>query len=93
METGATILKGSAFGQGVLRWWSCSESCAEPGLNPVPSECNNSCEQKVQFSGPHVGGVIFTFVDGSVKYLNDSMDDQVLKALMTCNGKEVTPGF
>ncbi len=40
------------------------------------------------FRSDHPGGVNFAFVDGSVHYLSDDIDQTVLKALSTRDGKE-----
>jgi hypothetical protein len=40
------------------------------------------------FGSPSVGGASFSFADGSVKFLNDDIDPQVLRALSTPDGGE-----
>jgi len=43
------------------------------------------------FGGPYVGGANFTFVDGSVRFLRNSIDPNVFKALSTPAGGETIP--
>jgi prepilin-type processing-associated H-X9-DG protein len=45
------------------------------------------------FSSHHRGGVIFAFADGSVRFLQDSLPTDTLKALFTRDGSEVVPPF
>jgi prepilin-type N-terminal cleavage/methylation domain-containing protein/prepilin-type processing-associated H-X9-DG protein len=80
---------GAAFSRGVSRWWSCNSPCAQPGINPATTDCNNHCEQRFQFSSPHNEGVTFLFGDGHVDFLRDSIDLACLQALTTIAGGEV----
>jgi prepilin-type processing-associated H-X9-DG protein len=80
---------GAAFSRGVSRWWSCLSSCAEPGLNPPWTNCNNHCEQRFQFSSPHAAGVYFLWCDGHVAFIHDSIDRQRLRGLTTIAGEEI----
>ena len=80
---------GAAFCRGVSRWWSCNSPCAQPGLNPANTNCNNHCEQRFQFSSAHSQGVYFVFCDGHVEFLDESADLNGLKALMTIAGEEI----
>jgi len=47
---------------------------------------------EVGFSSYHAGGAHFTFVDGSVKFLSENVDQFVLEALTTRAGQEVVDG-
>jgi len=80
---------GAAFSRGVSRWWSCNSPCAQPGLNPPKTSCNNYCEQRFQFSSPHSGGVHFVYCDGHVEFLPENVDLVLLKAMTTIAGDEV----
>ena len=81
---------GGAFSRGVSRWWSCNSPCAQPGLNPPYTDCNNHCEQRFQFSSPHAQGVYFVYCDGHVEFLSESIDVNFLKALTTIAGEEIS---
>jgi prepilin-type processing-associated H-X9-DG protein len=80
---------GAAFSRGVSRWWSCNGPCAQPGINPPQTNCNNQCERRFQFSSPHAEGVYFLFCDGHVELLSDSADPGILRSLMTIAGEEI----
>jgi len=80
---------GAAFSRGVSRWWSCNSPCAQAGLNPPNTDCNNHCEQRFQFSSPHAEGVYFLFCDGHIRFLEESIDKGTLKALTTIAGEEI----
>jgi prepilin-type processing-associated H-X9-DG protein len=86
--TGGGGGNGAAFSRGVSRWWSCNSPCAQPGLNPPTTECNNHCERRFQFSSPHAKGVNFVFADGHVEFLADSIDRELLRSLTTIAGAE-----
>jgi prepilin-type N-terminal cleavage/methylation domain-containing protein/prepilin-type processing-associated H-X9-DG protein len=77
------------LGRGVLRWWSCAEPCARPGLNPPLTTCDDGCERKLQFSSAHPGGAQFIFADGHIRFLSQKIDSEVLKALTTRAGREL----
>ncbi len=79
------------WGRGVLRWWRCASSCARPGMNPPRTNCSGSCERRFQFSSVHPGGCQFTFADGHSRFLSESVDVRVFRALLTRSGGE-TPG-
>jgi len=81
---------GAAFSRGVSRWWSCNSPCAQPGLNPPNTNCNNHCEQRFQFSSPHSGGVYFLYCDGHVEFVSDAIELAALKAFTTIAGDEVS---
>lgn len=83
---------GAAFSRGVSRWWSCNSACAQPGINPPFTECNNHCEQRFQFSSPHTHGVNFLYGDGHIEFLATSIGLELLKALMTIAGGEAAHG-
>lgn len=80
---------GAAFARGVSRWWQCASPCAIPGFNPRPSNCNNDCEQRFQFSSNHPGGAMFGFADSHVQYLSQTMDVKLFRSLITRSGGEV----
>jgi prepilin-type N-terminal cleavage/methylation domain-containing protein/prepilin-type processing-associated H-X9-DG protein len=88
--TGGGGGSGAAFSRGVSRWWSCNSPCAEPGLNPADTDCNNHCERRFQFSSPHGDGVHFVYCDGHTEFISDSIDSAALKALTTIASGEIT---
>lgn len=81
---------GAAFSRGVSRWWSCNSPCAQPGLNPPDTDCNNHCERRFQFSSPHRSGVHFVFCDDHIGFVSSDIDKQVLKSLTTIAGEEIS---
>ncbi|MDP1796917.1 MAG: DUF1559 domain-containing protein [Planctomycetaceae bacterium] len=81
------------FGRYVLRWWSCDADCAKPGVNPRETTCADGCERQFQFSSRHGGGVHFMYVDGHAGIISDNVDRDLLRALTTRNGAELTDGF
>lgn len=44
------------------------------------------------FSSRHIGGCHFLMMDGSVRYISQNIDNQVLRALFTINGGETVGG-
>jgi prepilin-type processing-associated H-X9-DG protein len=56
----------------------CPEPCARQGLNKEPA-CPSRCEEFLQFSSPHAGGVSFAFVDTHAEFLSNSIDVDVLR--------------
>jgi prepilin-type N-terminal cleavage/methylation domain-containing protein/prepilin-type processing-associated H-X9-DG protein len=81
------------FSRAVVRWWRCNDSCATPGINPAPSTCNGSCEQRTQFSSVHPGGAQFGFADGHAAFLSENINPNVLRALTTRAGGEVVGNY
>lgn len=79
----------AGFGRSVLRWWSCPDRCAKPGLNPLPTACASGCEQRYQFSSDHAGGAHFHYADGHAGFVSQNIDAAVLRALITRNGGEM----
>ena len=55
-----------------------------PDSTPRTISCNN-----LPFASFHPGGVNFSFGDGSVQFLNDSMDTKLYLAMGSRNGDEV----
>lgn len=80
---------GAAYCRGVSRWWSCKSECAQAGLNPPNTDCNNHCERRFQFSSPHHGGVHFVYCDGHVEFVRDDIAAEVLKSLVTIASNEI----
>ena len=83
----------NGFARGVARWWKCCTACAQPGVNPSQSACNNSCERRFQFSSMHEGGLHFAFADGHVQFITENIDVILLRAMTTRNGQETTDHF
>jgi prepilin-type N-terminal cleavage/methylation domain-containing protein/prepilin-type processing-associated H-X9-DG protein len=83
----------NGFARGVARWWKCCSACAKPGMNPLESLCNNSCERRFQFSSMHTGGCHYAFVDGHAQFLSQDMDLDALRALTTRAGQETADHF
>ena len=67
-------------------WW------AEPhdlSFDQMNFKINNSKRQGI--SSYHPGGVNVAFCDGSVRFLNDSTNPQLVKAMLTIDGGEPIP--
>ena len=62
-------------------------------MNLPETTCNNNCEQRFQFSSPHVGGVHFAFADGHGRFVSEHIDLGVYEALLTRSGGEVPGDF
>ena len=84
---------GHGFARGVLRWWKCASGCATPGMNPPETSCSGSCERRFQFSSRHHGGCHFAFSDGHARFISETIEVDVFRALLTRNGNEVVSGF
>ncbi|MFH1920131.1 MAG: DUF1559 domain-containing protein [Planctomycetota bacterium] len=84
---------GQGFARAVLRWWKAAPNCAKPGINPPETSCSGSAERQFQFSSLHTSGCHFTLADGSARFISDSIDVDVLKALITRRGGEVVGKF
>ncbi len=65
-----------------------SDDKAVPWAKPVDFEYDPD-DPMAGLGGVRPGGFIAAFCDGSVQFISDSMDEQVLKALFTRNGGEV----
>ena len=65
-------------------------------MNPTPRRLPAGTDERPLFSfqSKHVGGAMFLMSDGSVKFLNESIDQGVYVGLSTINGEEdITGGF
>jgi len=81
------------FARGVLRWYRAFPKCARPGINPRPSSCSASVERRFQFSSRHPGGCHFVFVDGRCRYIADTIDLRILKALITRSQRDIISDY
>ena len=82
--TAQTILAGEVAGQ--FKPWGYPTNWRDPadGVNRSPRG----------FGGPYKGGANFLMADGSVKFLKDTIDPKVLKALSTpAGGESVSPNL
>ena len=63
-------------------------------MNPRPTKLVATADVRwfYSFQSAHKGGAHFLFVDGSVKFLNESINQGVYEALSTIGGREVTGG-
>jgi len=84
---------GQGFARGVLRWWQCAAKCAAPGMNPPETSCSDSCERRFQFSSRHPRGCHFAFTDGHARFVNETIDVDVFRSLLTRSGAEVVSKF
>jgi prepilin-type processing-associated H-X9-DG protein len=76
--TANTLMAGEVAGD--FKPWGYPANWRDPALG-----INRSPEG---FGGPHPGGANFLFVDGSVRFLKDSIDPRVLRSLSTPAGGE-----
>jgi len=63
-------------------------------INPLPRALGNSADERplYSFQSEHTSGSHFLIGDGSVRFLNDSINHGVYQALSTIEGGEVTGG-
>lgn len=61
---------------------------SEPRDLPMKAMSFRLNQSKESFSSPHTGGAQFTFADGSVHFLSDETEPDVLRALLTKSGGE-----
>jgi prepilin-type processing-associated H-X9-DG protein len=72
-----------------LNWdWRSSANCIDSSGNPSPG-ANDCWKQMRGFRGYHPGGVNFAMVDGSVRFLADSINHLTYRALSTKSSGEV----
>ena len=76
------------FARSVLRWWKAAAACAKPGMNPPQTTCSSSAERRFQFSSAHEGGCQFALADGSARFVTQSIDANVFRAIITRQGLE-----
>ena len=76
------------FARAVLRWWKAAPKCAQPGINLPETDCKRSAERRFQFSSMHSPGCHFTLADGSTRFLSESIESRLLRALVTRQGGE-----
>ncbi len=79
---------GQGFARGVLRWYQAAASCAQPGINPPATNCSDNAERRFQFSSLHPNGGQFALSDGSCRFVSETINDSVLRALITRDGGE-----
>lgn len=84
---------GQAFARAVLRWWKAASNCATAGMNPPETTCNGSIERQFQFSSRHAGGCHFALVDGSTRFISETIELAVFQSLITRAGGEVAGNF
>ena len=63
-------------------------------MNPLPMQLGRSPDERplYSFQSTHVGGTHFLIGDGSVRFINESIDQALYQALSTIEGNEVTGG-
>ena len=59
-----------------------------PGV-PGTTAAQTAQQNRASFSSFHTGGVHAVFCDGSVKFINETVDQQVQRALGTRSGREI----
>ncbi|MHC4399767.1 MAG: DUF1559 family PulG-like putative transporter [Planctomycetota bacterium] len=84
---------GHGFARGVLRWWRCAAGCAVAGMNPPETSCSGSCERRFQFSSRHAEGCHFAFSDGHARFIGETIDTDLFRALLTPAGGEIVGQF
>jgi prepilin-type processing-associated H-X9-DG protein len=62
-----------------------------PATNSSPGTCAVNCDNYNEVYSLHTGGVNTAFADGSVRFLSQTININVLVALFTRNGGEVLP--
>ena len=81
-----------------VRLPDCPDSTGAVGLafpmNPLPTQLERSPDERplYSFQSTHVGGTHFLLGDGSVRFINESIDQSLYQAISTIEGKEVTGG-
>ena len=70
-------------------YWFNSQSHLEGTFNFRGPASELEYRQYRTFRSDHVGGVNFCMVDGSVRFIDDRIDPQTLKALVTRAGEEI----
>jgi len=80
------IAEGVAVDQRNEGYWACGLHCFSHDDGPV----NNLQGGLKEIASLHAGGAQVAFVDGSVHFLNTSVDADVVGALCTRNGNEIT---
>lgn len=81
-----------------LRLPNCPD--AQPGaempfsLNPRPRKLGTSSDERpfYSFQSSHPGGVHFLLIDGSVRFINESINQSILQAASTIDGREANGG-
>ncbi len=63
------------------------------GMNPPETTCSGSVEGSFQFSSLHPGGCHFTLGDGSARFVGETIDVDLFRALTTRRGGEVVGEF
>jgi hypothetical protein len=84
---------GQGFARAVLRWWKAAPNCAAPGMNPPATNCSNNVERRFQFSSLHSGGCQFALADGSARFVSETIDLDVYRAILTRSGGEAVGSF
>jgi prepilin-type processing-associated H-X9-DG protein len=58
-----------------------------------PTTISGNWPLSITFRSDHTGGCYFAFVDGSVSFINESIDFDTYRFLSTRNGEEVVSGY
>ena len=63
-------------------------------MNPRPLVMGVTSNERplYSFQSAHVGGTQFVFGDGTVRFLNQNIDQGIYEALSTIGGREVLSG-
>lgn len=69
-------------------WNSCNIPLNFGTNTPNPTAFRNDWANARGFKSRHAGGVQFVYVDGSVRFINDSIDHGLFRASCTRNGEE-----
>jgi prepilin-type processing-associated H-X9-DG protein len=73
-------------------WCSCNTPL-NYGIGQDPKPIADAWWDAQGFRSKHPGGVQFCFADGSVRFINDSVDNVAYRVSCTRDGNEVIPGF
>lgn len=79
-------------------WWyyfnGSTATCAIPlNYRREPEESPSDWHEHLGFKSRHPGGAFFSMADGSVRFVNESIDYDLYRRLATIQGREVTGSF
>ena len=85
-QVGSCCLEGWAHTDSAVATCAIAPNARQPNGQPYP---NSEWQNTYSFSSYHIGGVQFALTDGSVRFIGDSIDLDVYRALATRGTGEV----